>query len=85
MQLQCIYQVTFYSQREGPVEHIIDTLLKMLEKDVIDNSKACAEYFEFFKSYASYVSSYYQSVIRCIVHMYMQSCTLCNILLLVCL
>ena len=43
-------------QSEGPVKHLVDTLLKMLEKDVIDNSKACAEYFEFFRSYASYVS-----------------------------
>ena len=39
------------------MEHIVDTLLKMLEKDVIDNSKACSEYFEFFRSYASSVSS----------------------------
>ena len=35
---------------------VVDALLQMLEKDVIENSKACAEYFEFFKSYASYVS-----------------------------
>ena len=28
----------------------------MLDKDVVDNSKSCAEYFEFFKNYASYVS-----------------------------
>ena len=36
---------------------IVDTLLQLLEKDVVDNSKMCAEYFEFFKNYASYVSS----------------------------
>ena len=28
----------------------------MLEKDVVDNSKSCAEYFEFFKNYTSSVS-----------------------------
>ncbi len=58
---------TLFPQSEGPVEHIVDTLLKMLEKDVIDNSKACAEYFEFFKSYASSVSvCVYLST--CLVH-----------------
>ena len=43
-------------QEEGAVDHIIDTLLRMLEKDVVDNSKSCADYFEFFKNYASSVS-----------------------------
>ena len=38
------------------MDQIIDTLLKMLEKDVVDNSKSCAEYFEFFNNYASTVS-----------------------------
>ena len=39
------------------MDQIIDTLLKLLEKEVVDNSKSCAEYFEFFKNYASSVSS----------------------------
>ena len=42
--------------REGPVASIIDYLLVMLDKDVVDNCKSCCEYFEFFKNYASYVS-----------------------------
>ncbi len=48
-----LYVVT---QSEGLVEDIVETLLKMLEKDAIDHSKTCAEYFEFFKSYAGSVS-----------------------------
>ena len=47
------------------MDQIIDTLLRMLEKDVVDNSKSCAEYFEFFKNYASSVSTI------CVVHVYM--------------
>lgn len=42
--------------RDGPVASIIDYLLVMLDKDVVDNCKSCCEYFEFFKNYASYVS-----------------------------
>ena len=44
------------SQEEGPIDQIIDSLLRMLEKDVVDNSKSCAEYFEFFRNYSSSVS-----------------------------
>ena len=40
----------------GPVASIVDYLLLMLDKDVVDNCKTCCEYFEFFKNYASYVS-----------------------------
>lgn len=47
---------SFLHQEEGAVDQIIDTLLQMLKKDVVDNSKACAEYFEFFKNYATSVS-----------------------------
>ena len=43
------------SQADGPIAVIVDALLHMLEKDVIDNSKTCAEYFEFFKNYSSHV------------------------------
>lgn len=43
-------------QEEGPIAVIVNTLLQMLEKDVIDNSKTCAEYFDFFKNYADLVS-----------------------------
>ena len=46
----------FLHQEEGAVDQIIDTLLQMLKKDVVDNSKSCAEYFEFFKNYATSVS-----------------------------
>ena len=42
---------------KGPVASIIDYLLVMLDKDVVDNCKSCCEYFAFFKNYASYVSS----------------------------
>lgn len=58
--------LTYFSlnQEEGPVDQIIDTLLRMLEKDVVDNSKSCAEYFEFFKNYASSVSTV------CVVHVF---------------
>ena len=34
-------------------------MLQMLKKDVVDNSKSCAEYFEFFKNYATSVSVLY--------------------------
>ena len=40
------------------MDQVIDSLLHMLEKDVVDNSKSCAEYFEFFKNYASSVSAH---------------------------
>ena len=46
-------------QEEGPIDQIIDSLLHMLEKDVVDNSKSCAEYFEFFRNYSSSVSVQY--------------------------
>ena len=36
---------------------VVDTLLAMLDKDVVDSSKACAEYFDFFKNYATSVSA----------------------------
>ena len=49
-----IYVLPF--QEDGPVATIVDTLLEMLGKDVVDNSKSCAEYFEFFRNYASFVS-----------------------------
>ena len=59
-------------QEEGPIDQIIDCLLDMLEKDVVDNSKSCAEYFEFFRNYSSSVSvacnishSYYGSIDTC--------------------
>jgi len=39
---------------DGPVASMIEALLRMLDKDVVDNSKSCAEYFEFFRNYASY-------------------------------
>ena len=39
----------------GPVASIVDCVLAMLEKDVVDNCKSCCEYFEFLKNYASYV------------------------------
>ena len=44
----------------------------MLEKDVVDNSKSCAEYFEFFRNYSSSVShSCYGKHICMLNHMYM--------------
>ena len=44
-------------QGEGPVCLIVDTLLGLLDKEVVDNSKTCAEYFLFFKNYVRFVSS----------------------------
>eukprot|EP00731_Ephydatia_muelleri_P019119 Em0011g1159a len=38
---------------EGPVECIIECLLKLLNRDVVENCKNCGEYFELFRSYAS--------------------------------
>ena len=42
---------------KGPIASIVDYVLVMLDKDVVDNCKSCCEYFEFLKNYASYVSS----------------------------
>ena len=39
----------------GSVAGIVDCVLAMLEKDVVDNCKSCCEYFQFLKNYASYV------------------------------
>ena len=59
-------------QEEGPIDQIIDSLLHMLEKDVVDNSKSCAEYFEFFRNYSSSVShSCYGKHICMLNYMYM--------------
>ena len=46
-----------HTQDDGPVASMIENLLQLLERDAVDNSKSCAEYFEFFRNYASYVST----------------------------
>ena len=33
-----------FPQEDGPVVTVVDTLLEMLDEDVVDNSKSCAEY-----------------------------------------
>ena len=40
---------------EGSVAGVVDCVLVMLDKDVVDNCKSCCEYFEFLKNYASSV------------------------------
>ncbi len=37
---------------------LVDTLLGLLDKEVVDNSKTCAEYFLFFKNYVGFVSPF---------------------------
>ena len=44
----------FESER-GLVGGVVDCVLAMLEKDVVDNCKSCCEYFAFLKNYASSV------------------------------
>ena len=50
---------------KGPVASIIDYVLAMLDKDVVDNCKSSCEYFEFLKNYASYVSIVVETVYMC--------------------
>lgn len=59
------------------MESIIECLLKLLHRDVVENCKNCGEYFELFRSYASLVSHImhrYDLNIACFSHLDANTC-----------
>ena len=43
-------------QENGPVDRIISSVLQLLDNEVIDNWKTCAQFFILLKKYATHVS-----------------------------
>ncbi len=60
----------FFLQDNGPVDKIISSILQMLDNDVIDNWKTCAQYFLLLKSYANHVRDEYIITTLYMVHVH---------------
>ena len=53
------WQVFFFWQEQGTVNYIVEILLAMCERDVVDNHKFCSEFFWIINKYATMVSCAY--------------------------
>ena len=50
------YFIIYHIQIDGPLDIIVTSVLKLLDNDVTDNWKTCAEYFQLLKIYANHVN-----------------------------
>ena len=51
------YFIIYHIQIDGPLDIIVTSVLKLLDNDVTDNWKTCAEYFQLLKIYANHVNN----------------------------
>ena len=45
----------FFLQEQGPLNYLVDTLLAMCERDVVDHHKFCSDFFWLLNKYATMV------------------------------